>query len=793
MIGELFRDFLRARLRRGWIRPGTWRLGLAVLIGATAGADVSAAQVRLPATGGIVELEAKQQRKEGDVFIADGEVDIRYQDLRLRADHVEYNALTSVAFARGHVQFDFGSQHLDAEQARYNVRTGRGSFEHVRGSVQIERRPNPAVLITPNPLYFEAQEVERTGERTYVIRNAWVTVCAPERPKWRFYTPRATLTLDKSVALVNANFRLFRVPLIYLPYATAPAGRKLRQSGFLLPDFSNTTRKGFVLGEAYYWAPADWIDLTAGAQLLTRRGWSQSGEFRARPWENVRLGASYFGVIDRGLPEGPGGARVPQGGHRSQFELDALLPGGWRAVADINTLTSLTFRLAFAETFREAVNSEVRSATFVTNNFRGFSLNFAAENYKNFLNAQNILSAQQETAVVLRTAPGVRFSSVEQSPWKRLPIYFGFEAFADAVHRSEPCTSIRQSPCTDPGPVPLAQRRFDTAAAVQRNEIAPRVTVPLHWGPWLGVTPSFVLRTTRYGSQILSGTIAGDSVRRTTAEVTVDLRPPSLARVWERPAAKWKHTIEPQAVYRFVNGVNRFGRFIRFDENDTLTDTNEFEYGITQRLYHRAGESPAEELITWRVAQKYYFDPTFGGALVRGQRNVFQALDSVTPFAFADAPRHFSPIVSDIRVTPGGRYDAEFRLDYDTLRGKLTSAGTLVKVRPYREFFVTLAHFALQSTPVLQPKSNQIRALVGYGDMNRRGWNASFGFSYDIRQQFLQNQLIQLSYNGSCCGIAFEYRRLALGTVRSENQFRVALIIANIGTFGNLRREEKIF
>jgi LPS-assembly protein len=38
-----------------------------------------------------------------------------------------------------------------------------------------------------------------------------------------------------------------------------------------------------------------------------------------------------------------------------------------------------------------------------------------------------------------------------------------------------------------------------------------------------------------------------------------------------------------------------------------------------------------------------------------------------------------------------------------------------------------------------------------------------------------------------------EYRRLALGQVRTENQFRVAFIIANIGNFGNLRRQEKIF
>jgi len=52
---------------------------------------------------------------------------------------------------------------------------------------------------------------------------------------------------------------------------------------------------------------------------------------------------------------------------------------------------------------------------------------------------------------------------------------------------------------------------------------------------------------------------------------------------------------------------------------------------------------------------------------------------------------------------------------------------------------------------------------------------------------------VELSYNGSCCGISVEYRRLSLGVIRAENQFRVSLNIANIGTFGNLRREEKVY
>jgi LPS-assembly protein len=730
----------------------------------------------LPPSGQTtVRLEAEQQRKEGDLFFAEGKVEILYRNYRLRADHVQYNAKTYAAAARGHVQLDVDTQHIASDSAEFNVKTGEGRFEHVRGEMRAEHRANAYILVSPNPLTFEAREVRRLDSRTYTIESAWLTVCEPDKPNWKFFTTRATLQVDRSVVMVNANFRLFRVPLVYLPYATVPAGRNLRQSGFLIPEFSQTSLKGVVIGDGYYWAPKEWMDISLGAAMLSRRGWQQNGEIRAKPWENVDLTARYFGVIDRGLVDSTG-ARIKQGGHYALLTFNALLGSGWRAVADLNQLTSLTFRLAFSPTFGEAVNSEVRSSAFLTNNFRGFSANFAAGSYKNFVNAQ------PEVAVVLRNAPEGRFSSVDQSPWKRLPVYFGVDAFAGALHRSD---ENLVAGVVVPG--------IDTPDAVERMEIAPRVVVPLHWGPWLGVTTSYAVRTTSYGAQVLSGRVVSDSLRRTTGELSVDLRAPSIERVWGSKTGKWKHTIDPEITYNYVRGVNQFDRFIRFDEDETLTDTNEFMYSITQRMFHRAADDQADELVSWRVAQKYYFDPTFNGALVPGTRNVFQALDSITPFAFADEAHHFSPIDSDLRITPGGVYDAQVRLEYDTLRNRLTTAGTLLKIRPYQNFNFTVAHFSIDNSSVLQPLANQIRSLVGYGDLNRRGWNATFGFSYDLKQQLLQNQLMQVSYNGSCCGIAFEYRRLALGQVRTENQFRVALIIANIGTFGNLRRQEKIF
>jgi LPS-assembly protein len=752
----------------------TWRrnlfpLGAAILL--LLAVPCHAQQVRLPSgKGQYAELSSEgPQTRKGDVFIADKNVDLQYATMRLRADHLEYNDTTHDSVAQGHVQFDYENEHLEADQAHFNFTTGVGTFANVRGSIRILRRPNPLVLVSDNPLYFEARQVERYANNVFVVHQAWITICDQERPTWQMFAPRARIRLNKSVALVNANFRLFKVPLLWLPYATAPAGQKIRQSGFLLPDIGNSSTKGYVFGDAYYWAPTTWADATIGVQDYTKRGSSQRAEIRLRPAENTSFSYTYYGVIDRGLPNA-NGVLVSQGGHQQRLELQSVLPQGWRFVADFNQLSSLTFRLAFADTYGDAINSEVNSAVFLSNNFRGFSLNFAGVNDKSFL------TISPETSVSLRNVPEARFGSVEQAPWRNLPIYFSFDSSIGALHRQD--------------------ENLATPAAVQRSEIAPKVTVPLHFGPWLDVTATAAVRTTRYGASLdTAGNLSTQPLTRNDGEFSLELRPPTLEKYFDRPKSKrkYKHTIEPEVTYRYVTGINDFERFIRFDSDATLSNTNEVEYGFTQRLYVKNGDDQPLEFMSWSVVQKHYFDPTFGGAIAEGERNVLQPLNSITPFAFAAGPRNSSPIVSDFKITPGGKYDAEQLVEYDPQLNKIVAEGTLVKVKPYSEFFVTVAHFHIQDDPILQPLSNQIRALVGYGSFNRKGLNFTGGVSYDIQNSALQNQIAQVTYNGNCCGLSFEYRRIALGQVRTENQFRIALNIANIGSFGNLRRQEKIF
>ncbi len=71
------------------------------------------------------------------------------------------------------------------------------------------------------------------------------------------------------------------------------------------------------------------------------------------------------------------------------------------------------------------------------------------------------------------------------------------------------------------------------------------------------------------------------------------------------------------------------------------------------------------------------------------------------------------------------------------------------------------------------------------------GMSRSTGI-YDYRKAILQFATTQVTYNTDCCGFSLQYRRFNFGT-RNDTQYRVAFTIANIGTFGTLKKQERLF
>ena len=766
------------------------------------------------------------QEKDGAIYKLHQSVEIHYRSYILRADEATYNSDTGEAGAEGHFALDGGpnDEHIRASRGTYNVLTETGKFYDVTGTTGLRFHGNQVILTSTAPFAFTGKIVEKPSPDHYLVYDGTITTCELPHPKWKFDARKVEVDVGGNAKIYRSVFLLHGLPVLYFPFATHPVEREARETGFLVPTVGRSSTNGNTVGDAFYWSINRSMDATIGAEYLSLRGWSQRGEFRVRPSDTSYIDLNYFGVVDRGIGTPP----LKEGGENARLNAEGNFYG-FRAVANIDYLSSFLFRLAFNEVFSQAVYSEVKSQAFLSRTDNGFSYGGMAELY------QNYLSTTAGDVVTISHTPSFEASSVDRPLWGS-PFYWSFDTSIGGLSRSEPPNANGTS-------------SLDTGA-MARFDISPQIALPLQFHGW-SLRPSLGLHETYYTERVVlgaeTGSVENDPINRFALETAVELRPPILERVFQQEflGRKWKHVIEPFATYRFVTGVNNFSNIAEFDERDILSDTHEVEYGLVTRLYAKrtkaatedcsplmsaltvGGAAPEQtmlwqhnsnpqkpmclplpavrEIAAWEIAQKYFLDPNFGGALVPGQRNVFSSTIDLTGIAFATEPRHLSPIVSRLKVETSERTDTEWDMDYDFQLNRV-NASTLLANYHFGAFTVGGGDALLQipvsasatgstsvTTPALTTRFNQFRVALGYGQLTKRGLSAASSFGIDAETGLLQFATLQTTYNWDCCGATVEYRRYAIANVRNENLFRFTFTLANIGSFGNLRRQERLY
>jgi LPS-assembly protein len=770
------------------------------------------------------------QERDGSVYKLHGAVEIYYEKYVLRSDEATFNSDTNEATASGHFALDGGpnDDHIRASHGTYNFELETGKFYDVTGTTGLRFRNNRPILTSTAPFAFSGKRVEKVSPQHYLVYDGTITTCELPHPNWLFDARKVDVDVGGNAKIYRSVFVLHGFPILYFPFATHPVEKESRQSGFLIPSAGRSSTKGTIIGEAYYWAINRMMDATVGAEYFSLRGWSQRGEFRARPSDTSYVDLNYFGVVDRGIGTPP----LPEGGQNARLNAVGNV-GGFRAVANIDYLSSFLFRLAFNEVFSQAVYSEVKSQAFLSRSANGFSFNGFTERYQNFL------STTPGQVITILHAPSFDFSSVDR-PIAGTPLYWSVDSSAAGLSRSEP------EQCSTAGLVQSCTAAFRTSNLLGRLDVTPEISLPILFRGW-SVRPDLTLHETYYTERLLGATAnnteqaVGGDIDRHALETAVELRPPVLERVFQREflGKKWKHVIEPRAEYRFVTGVNNFGNILKFDERDILTDTHEVEYGLVTRLYAKrtsgkpedcdqimtaltvGGAAPesaipwrhtnplatrpcqegpqVHEVVRWELAQKYFLDPTFGGALIAGQRNVFTTTADLTGIAFVTEQRHLSPLVSRLRVETSSRTDAEWDMDYDFQNNRVNANTVLLNYHVGQvtmgagEAFLQIPTAVATSGSTEPARFDQFRAALGYGSANKRGFSAASSFGYDAEVHKLQFVSTQATYNWNCCGATLEYRSYAIANVRNENLFRFTFTLANIGAFGSLRHQESLY
>jgi LPS-assembly protein len=808
-----------------------------------------------PPVGVPVRIEADAQTyvktDGGGLYTLTGHIVIFYRDYVIRADRATYNQATRDITAEGNLQVDGGpdNAHLTATHGTMNVEAhtahlydvngtlGQGRASRVRTVTTVipgvgTQEQNKPVLSSENPFALSGKELIQMGEGRYHVVDGTMTSCQLPTPDWQlvannFFLENGVARAKSSWFELRALPVVHKLPVFYMPYVTHPVNAEARDTGFTIPMFGKDTQKGWIFGEDVYFTLGRSADLLVGSQYYSKRGFAPNGIFRYKGRNYDFATFRFNSLLDR-LP----GAEN-QGGVDMLFDARHDFDQETRAVADIEYLSSYTYRQEFEDNYVTAINSEVKSQAFLTHSHSAYSESISFNRYQSFQSSAS--SPVGETEIRILHLPILQFDAVDQY-LPDTPLMWGVNVSATSLSRSEP--------------------GFETSKVVPRFDFYPHLVLPVHFDGWT-LRPVFAVRDTFY-SKSQNPAPLGElpterdaTVNRKDFEASVDLRPPALMRDFKAPwiehlfGGDLRHAIEPQIHYGYVVGINNFDSILKFDPIDVASDTSELDYFLTQRLFLRhlhlhpcKGDdalgpdetcgAETSDWISWQVGQKYFFNSDFGNAVTPGTRNVLDTTLDLSGVAFLQYPRHYSPVISRLRWQTTTSTSLEWDVDYDPKAGRLDSSNLFADYK-HGDFTFSISDAHLYTLPGASPPGgttpissiatatrpvsrlitgttttttsttpiettfNQLRFTGIYGSPIKKGLSVGANMGYDFTFDSLQYFGVQTTYNWNCCGLSFEVRRYSLGTVPEHTTFLYNFTLANIGTAGSLGWAQRVF
>ena len=763
-----------------------------------------------PATGTPVEWRAQRQEWMGNIVTLTGNVVFHYRDYVLHADKVTYNRVTTELEADGHLQLAGGPNDLlvNATHGDMRLDTHTARFYNISGSQGVRTAGRTVVYSTPNPFLFSARVFIQNGEGNFRLVDGSFTNCRIPHPDWRIIAH--SIALANGEASTNSSFfELFQIPIFYLPYLRHAMGATGRESGLLIPVVGNDSIRGYTFGEQVYWAINRSMDAVLGMEYFSKRGPAPNGDFRYKGPGLDHAIVRFSALFDRGFQQATptGTETVKQGGVDIASEGSKDFSAYTRLAGTAEYLSSYVYRLVFNDNYSQATSSQVSSDIAFTHARNGFVPSVSLERFQNYAGTTN------GDEVRILHLPNVRYDVLDH-PLARGRLYWGLGSSLNFLSRSEPSFHARN---------------------VGRFDLYPHLVLPLQAGGWSMVAEG-ALRSTSYtisqnpdltGANQGIPTISHDPLHRFDAEASIDIRPPAFERDFHLGFVhrELRHVVEPELMYRWVSGIGAEARnALLFDTTDVVTDTDQAGYSLTQRFYlRRTGQTPcpskaskkaadsgaaghcanaAREWASWQILQDFYIDPTFGGALISGRRNVFQSTLDLTGVAFLTSPRNLSPVISRMRFEVVPNLRIQWDLDYDPKRAGI-DANNIFAGYSFGHTTIGMGDAMLNAVDEVTGTSSTtlrtqlVEPYLQFGKPSSAGFNMAVNGGYDFVQRTLQYAGVQAVYNWDCCGLMLGYRRFELGAVgavsRDETEWLYSFTLANFGNVGDIHRANAIF
>ena len=214
------------------------------------------------------------------------------QIIEFSADQVTYDSAADVVTASGEVRMNRDGNYLAADRVTWERKTGQVYAEGnvvlltpqgdklVGETVQLtdtlrDGTVSNLMIVLEGGARLAAARAVRTGGVT-TLEDAVYSPCpvttstgCPKRPSWAI---TAAKVIDdpahERVRFIGGHLQLFGINLPLLPIFNISRGKE-GATGWLAPDFSISSKKGFEIAEGYHWQIAPNRDLTLTPHVYT--------------------------------------------------------------------------------------------------------------------------------------------------------------------------------------------------------------------------------------------------------------------------------------------------------------------------------------------------------------------------------------------------------------------------------------------------------------------------------------------------------------------------------------------
>ena len=146
---------------------------------------------------------------------------------------------------------------------------------------------NPEIYFAKNNQFgdharLKGNAVTKTSDNTEIIKGIFTT-CKPNDncPPWSMKSEKIIHDKEKkTINYDNASLMLYDVPVFYFPKFFHPDPTVKRQSGFLIPSFSNSSSSGNALKIPYFHVVSDNKDFTLSPRFFANKDFLLQNEYR---------------------------------------------------------------------------------------------------------------------------------------------------------------------------------------------------------------------------------------------------------------------------------------------------------------------------------------------------------------------------------------------------------------------------------------------------------------------------------------------------------------------------------